>query len=205
MTATTIALIRHGQTDWNLARRIQGLTDIPLNATGVQQAAAAATLLAEDRWDGVRTSPLGRAAHTARILAAGLGLPEPEPDAGFLERHFGEAEGLEAGAALETVRLPGAGEYRGAETPAAVAARGVAALERLRAERDEGRWVVVSHGACIRLTLGRLFGREMPAIVNAAPTLLVHDADGWALRELNGEALSAPLRPDEALRGLLAP
>lgn len=42
----TIAIVRHGETDWNLARRIQGRTEVPLNATGRLQAEATGRLLA---------------------------------------------------------------------------------------------------------------------------------------------------------------
>ena len=60
--------IRHGQTDWNLERKIQGCTDIPLNEKGVLDAEAAAEKVAEIKWDRIISSPLSRARQTAEIL-----------------------------------------------------------------------------------------------------------------------------------------
>ena len=91
---TTIYLVRHGETDWNLARRIQGSTDIPLNQTGRDQAAVTGALLANRSWDGVYASPLARAYETGEIIARELGLPAPEAVPEVAERRYGEAEGL---------------------------------------------------------------------------------------------------------------
>lgn len=72
-----ITLVRHGQTDWNLDRRIQGSTDIPLNDTGRADALAAAELLGTATHHAIYASPLIRAHETARIIAARLGLTAP--------------------------------------------------------------------------------------------------------------------------------
>lgn len=67
--------LRHGETDWNLDRRAQGQIDIPLNATGIVQARAAAEVV---RGLGVRTicaSPLSRAYETARFASKASGVP----------------------------------------------------------------------------------------------------------------------------------
>ena len=191
MTTTTIALIRHGQTDWNLAGRIQGHTDIPLNATGIAQAEAASLALGEEPWHALLSSPLGRARHTAELIAAGLGMPEVRDHAGFLERNFGLAEGLVAGPELDAVRSDQAGGFVAAETPAAVAERGIAALTELCEQHPGQRLLVVSHGACIRITLQRLLGQDVPRILNAERTQLVHDGRGWQLSHLNGQLLTA--------------
>jgi broad specificity phosphatase PhoE len=73
-----LTLIRHGETDWNLARRIQGGTDIPLNDTGRLQARDAAAALRARLDPEQRTvvvaSDLSRARETAEIIAGDLGL-----------------------------------------------------------------------------------------------------------------------------------
>ncbi len=64
---TTLVLLRHGQTDWNLAHRYQGLTDISLNETGEQQAREANKLMHTFHFDAVYCSDLDRAKTTARL------------------------------------------------------------------------------------------------------------------------------------------
>src|ERR1700712_2452823 len=91
---TSLYLVRHGETDWNAQRRIQGSTDIPLNATGRAQAATAGGILARREWDGIYASPLSRAFETASIIAGEVGLGEPTTIAAIVERNYGEAEGL---------------------------------------------------------------------------------------------------------------
>ena len=70
---TTLGLLRHGQTDWNVDFRLQGVTDIPLNETGLAQARAAAAVLRSGDWDVLLTSPLVRASKTAQIVAESFG------------------------------------------------------------------------------------------------------------------------------------
>jgi probable phosphoglycerate mutase len=72
--ATTIVLVRHGETDWNRERRFQGHADVPLNDDGRSQVRALAETLVGERFSAAYTSPLRRAAESAEILAAALGL-----------------------------------------------------------------------------------------------------------------------------------
>ncbi|MDE2599640.1 MAG: histidine phosphatase family protein [Rhodocyclaceae bacterium] len=91
--ATRVCIVRHGETDWNAERRIQGQIDIPLNATGREQARAAAQGLAEQSFAALYSSDLQRAYDTATAASELLGLPvQPEP--GLRERHYGEFQGL---------------------------------------------------------------------------------------------------------------
>lgn len=85
--------LRHGQTDWNLAGRYQGHTDIPLNRAGIAQAHAAAECLVEVHIDRIVVSPLIRAVATAAIVAERLGKPI-QIERGLVERNFGSFNGL---------------------------------------------------------------------------------------------------------------
>jgi broad specificity phosphatase PhoE len=85
--------LRHGQTDWNREGRYQGTSDIPLNATGIEQARAAAQCLALVTIDRIVASPLIRALKTAEIVADQRGL-SIHTERGLVERNFGSFEGL---------------------------------------------------------------------------------------------------------------
>ncbi len=103
MTRPTVFYIRHGETDWNVAGRLQGRRDIPLNAKGRAQAAHCGDVLRDlflrDGRDPASldyvSSPLGRACQTMELVRPALGLPangyahEPQ----LYEISFGEWEG----------------------------------------------------------------------------------------------------------------
>ena len=86
-------LVRHGQTDWNINRRFQGQSDVPLNEAGRQQAAALANRLSRERIDVLFASDLQRTHETARIIAARHAC-EIRVDARLREINFGAWEGL---------------------------------------------------------------------------------------------------------------
>lgn len=88
-----IYIIRHGQTEGNVAKQLQGRRDIPLNETGVGQAQAAAEALRDAgvQFTRVYTSPLVRAAHTGSIVAAGV---EQTVDERLIEMDYGPYEGM---------------------------------------------------------------------------------------------------------------
>ena len=148
---TELYLVRHGETDWNRQHRIQGLTDIPLNATGRRQARAAGRLLARRTWDGIYASPLSRATETASIIAHQTGLGSPQPVAALVERNYGEAEGLNF---IEIdKRYPNRSEVPGQESRAEVIARVIPALRQLATVHPADSLIVVSHGGAIRAML----------------------------------------------------
>lgn len=69
MNKKTIYIFRHGQTDYNVSRRVMGQLDIPLNETGIAQAAELSTRLANTHLEVIYTSPLLRAKQTAQAVA----------------------------------------------------------------------------------------------------------------------------------------
>ena len=127
MSASRVVLWRHGQTDLNIAGRIQGSLDVPLNDSGRSQAQAAAAVLAEYSPSLVVSSPLARAHSTAQALAHSLDLDVAVDDR-LVERDFGRWEGLDRDAIrsgwpeqFATWTSGGQPEGLGVETRAAVA------------------------------------------------------------------------------------
>ncbi|MGE8317971.1 MAG: histidine phosphatase family protein, partial [Comamonas sp.] len=89
---TRIIAIRHGETAWNVDGRIQGHTDIPLNAKGEWQAGQVAAALADEPLAAIYSSDLSRAWVTAQAIAASTRAPLAAEPA-LRERSFGIFEG----------------------------------------------------------------------------------------------------------------
>ncbi len=87
-------LIRHGQTDWNKGRKLQGRTDIPLNENGRAVAELTREGFKDVAFDMAFTSPLRRARETAEIILAGRNLPIIDEER-VIEVNFGEYEGCD--------------------------------------------------------------------------------------------------------------
>ena len=89
-----IYILRHGKTDWNVLRKLQGRTDIPLNETGRAMAAEAAERYAGVHFDVCYSSPLVRAKETAQIILKDRDVPIYIDDR-LMEMCFGIYEGIE--------------------------------------------------------------------------------------------------------------
>ncbi|WP_375384439.1 histidine phosphatase family protein [uncultured Microbacterium sp.] len=168
---TILTLVRHGETDWNRDRRIQGTTDIPLNDTGRQQARDAAADLGV-QLEGpvvIVSSDLSRARETAQIIAAELGLPLPRQYAELRERAYGAAEGISSDEFFTRWGDWHTAEVPDAETRPQLRTRALAALRRVSADarRDTApiaaSLVVVTHGALIREVIRHATREEFPA------------------------------------------
>jgi probable phosphoglycerate mutase len=212
----TIIVWRHGRTAWNLAGRVQGQTDVPLDDVGREQARSAAARLASLRPTRIVTSDLARARDTAEELGRLTGVPL-ETDVRLRERSFGLREGLTMTEAWE--QFPehmarwAAGDESGipgSESGAAAGERFTAALHELLVDLGpEETLVVVSHGGVTRAgTLTFLgFPREtwesFGGLSNCSWTVL-EESDQlpsvqprWRVVEWNAGTLPEPVLSDE--------
>jgi probable phosphoglycerate mutase len=196
MTATRITrfcLVRHGETDWNGEKRIQGQIDIDLNAAGEGQARALRSALAGHSFDAIYSSDLLRALNTARIATAGLGVAvSPAPT--LRERHFGVLQGTTPHEASR--QYPEVHRHHQARTPdydnltgeslVTFAARVMAGLEAM-ATRHAGQHVLAcTHGGVLDVAYRAATGRALHlprdfGLPNAALNWLERDATGWRL------------------------
>ena len=158
---------RHGETDWNVKRLIQGTTDTDLNENGRRQAQALAESLAVKGITRVYTSPLRRAADTGRFVAEKLGIPCIQKD-GLQELDLGDWEGH----SWDEVKTGWKEQYEyrlaniadvpppGGESYMQLAERVIKAVKEILAETD-GDTLIVSHGGTIQITLGVINGTSL--------------------------------------------
>ncbi|GAA1503815.1 putative phosphoglycerate mutase [Agromyces terreus] len=193
-----LALIRHGQTDWNAAGRLQGRTDIPLNDVGRAQARAAASAFSGGLWQSVVSSPLGRARETAEILADALDLPIGGTYDELLEQEYGEAEGVHV--AEIASRWPDRA-IPGKEPEAEVARRGLRGLERISADHGGAPVLAVAHGSFIRYTLSGISGhdpRHYPRFENLSSSHVRFEDAAWRVHTVAGVEFAEVLLDLEA-------
>ena len=142
LTPVPFYFLRHGETDWNCQRIIQGQTDTPLNATGEQQAEAVAPLVATLPIATICTSSLSRAKRTGAIVTRGLNKPVVTCD-DLLECHLGKIQGEPSNGAWRDEWVKG-GPIPGGETFAAFCARVLRGVNQALAQ--PGPVLIVSHG-----------------------------------------------------------
>jgi len=163
-----LLLLRHGQTAWNLERRIQGQLDSGLDETGHAQSRAAAKEIARHHPVLLWSSDLTRGRDTAAYVAEACGL-EVVTDARLREYHLGSLQSRTYADIAETMPEVFASFRRGdfeapdGESTVEVGARMAAALRELLEATPAGRLsVAVSHGAAIRVGLAELMGWGAP-------------------------------------------
>ncbi|WP_031160657.1 histidine phosphatase family protein [Streptosporangium roseum] len=189
----TIFLSRHGRTEWSVQGRYAGVSDIPLDEVGREQARLLADWARGAGLTGVVSSPLLRARDTAADAARAAGLAL-RTDPRLRELDFGDAEGLRrAEVNPEAMRRfqadPVADFLPGGEDPVDAAERVTECLRELDAA---GRILVVAHNTILRLALCGLLGipladyrRRLPLIEHGSVTELALGPAGPALRRFN--------------------
>jgi broad specificity phosphatase PhoE len=194
MIETTLGLLRHGQTDWNIDLRLQGTADIPMNAFGIAQVESAAVELTQHGWDLVLSSPLGRAKQSAEIVSKVLGIKEVTIEPLLLERSFGIGEGLTYAEWGE--KYSKLDEIPGAESASEVARRSRLLLEHITTQFHGAKVLAVSHGALIRFVLSEVTEGKVPPpgerLQNASLHTLRHK-ETWALESWAPHPLGSQL------------
>jgi broad specificity phosphatase PhoE len=184
-----IYLARHGQTDWNVQKRLQGFQNIPLNETGRQQAMDLAKKMQGIQLDAIYSSNLQRSNETARIVAGGkipvTILPE------LNEQSLGKFEGLN----LDGKNAEQEAEYDkrstdpndtldGGESTNQHYARVKIAIEKIRSQHPQGSILIVGHGGTNVL------------IMRALLNLTAEQAD--TIHQANDELYLIDLFPDRS-------
>ena len=199
MSETILGLLRHGQTDWNIDFRLQGVTDTLLNETGIAQAKDAAAAINPDHWDTVITSPLIRAKDTAEIVANNNKFTQPVIEPLLIERSFGEAEGLMHEEWV--ARYSSTNEVPGGESLVDLEQRANLLLSTLATTFRGKRVIAVSHGALIRVLLRIVSDGELPRdgerLGNACLNVLVHDDEKWRVRSYEPRTLHLDLLKEQ--------
>ncbi|GMU18896.1 MAG: hypothetical protein AMXMBFR12_00880 [Candidatus Babeliales bacterium] len=177
MSKTTLFLIRHGQTDWNLAGKLQGQADIPLNATGKAQAQKVAQFLKKKQasLNALYSSDLQRAHQTAQEIAAIFAL-EIILAADLREGHFGKLQGLtkqERSDRYGLLKDEELLEKVGAEPRDKVVVRVMNYLHGIVQKHKRQHIAVVTHGWLLDSLLTHLGHNvaELPALTNESITI----------------------------------
>lgn len=170
----TILLARHGETDWNAAKRWQGHADRPLNKRGRDQATALAERLRETELANVYSSDLRRAWDTAQVVASSQGL-EVQTMPELREVDVGAWSGLSRAEAEE--RYPegfkrwrdGQPGWDDGETYEAMSERVLGAIQRIAADHPDRPALVVAHGGPIRAIHAAALGLDVHAYRRVRP------------------------------------
>jgi broad specificity phosphatase PhoE len=198
-----IYFLRHGETDWNVQKRMQGRTDIALNSNGVRQAMLWRPFFDRIHLSGVYSSSLSRAMETA-VLATRR---PPCIIDDLAERNYGEWEGKIwrdiAGSDPDFDQRWRRANSKppGGESRLEMQARVYRAMDSIVASHDaDSELLIVGHGGSGKAVLGyankmsidELFG--LPAIANVAMTVLTREGESWKVAQ--------PITPDEEVTPL---
>ena len=195
MSNTRICFVRHGETNWNAERRMQGHIDIPLNANGISQAERLANALirVKHSFDVIYSSDLERALHTANAVARALSL-DVQITPRLRERNVGKLQGLLIAEA--PVLLPEIWQRHiareldhdlgGGESIRTFHQRMQDILELFLNEHRGQSVLAVSHGGSLdmiyRIVTQQALDAERVAVVpNTSLNWITHDGSTWSV------------------------
>ena len=195
MSTTRICFVRHGETNWNAERRMQGHIDIPLNANGISQAERLANALirVKHSFDVIYSSDLERALHTANAVARALSL-DVQITPRLRERNVGKLQGLLLAEA--PVLLPEIWQRHiareldhdlgGGESIRTFHQRMQDILELFLNEHRGQSVLAVSHGGSLdmiyRIVTQQALDAERVAVVpNTSLNWITHDGSTWSV------------------------
>jgi probable phosphoglycerate mutase len=184
-------LIRHGQTNWNEERRVQGQSESELTSLGIQQAQELGERISQLNFDKIFCSSSKRTRQTAEHV-----FPDRQHDIEFLDslreiflgpwegRLYDDIQTEEADSHRHFWQEPHLFDVKGAETFYDLQNRAVTAVEPMLGEHHQQQVVIVSHGALIKSLLSHIEGRPMhelwapPLMHNCAHSIIRYNADG---------------------------
>ncbi|MET3696204.1 uncharacterized phosphatase [Bacillus oleivorans] len=183
---TKICLVRHGETDWNAVRRIQGREDIPLNDKGKKQAEECGHYLKDFYFDVIISSPMVRARQTADLINNQVGLPAIIEMADFMERDYG----LVSGMTIEEKKKKFLNqEHPSVESWEALSQRVMKGIDTIHEIYKGQSVLLVVHGGVINAILGSISNEELghgkTKIMNGSITNIENQNGTWVIHNYN--------------------
>lgn len=182
---TLICFVRHGETSWNVLKKIQGRTDIPLNEVGIKQAIDCKEYLSKLNWNVIVSSPLKRAIQTAEIINESLNLPLIIMEQ-FIERNYGTVEGLTL---EERKSLKSDFHCPKQESREELIQRVLAGMNALHNQYKNQRIIVVAHGGVINSLLSYFSNGEIGSgktfLTNGGLTYFRFQEGRWVIQQYN--------------------
>jgi uncharacterized phosphatase len=183
---TLLCIVRHGETDWNKQRKLQGREDRELNEKGREQASLIAACLGKSHWDVIITSPLKRAFATAEIIGKNLHITNVVKESAFIERDFGRASGLTL--EQQESAFPD-GLVPGKESDDSLLKRVMQGLNGIVKKYGDRKVILVAHGAVINSLLKAVSGGRIDVgetnIKNMCINIVEHDGSNWHVKVYN--------------------
>lgn len=194
MERTRVIIVRHGETQWNIANIRQGHLDSPLTGEGIAQAKALARRLARERFSALYSSDLGRAVQTAQIIAQTTG-HEIVTDSRLRERHLGIFQGLVG----DEIKEKYPEEYKlhrslgpdyvipGGESVRQQVARNIGYLSEIATKHAGETILVITHGGVLSGLFRHTFSIPFEAprrfeFTNAGLNVFVYEQGSWFLQ-----------------------